>query len=61
LVPRVKTSKAQRRAFSTVVPSVWNALPLRSGYCLPIINTPLFYKLLKSVLYRRGWADSVSE
>jgi len=60
LVPRTTTSTRQRRAFSVVGPSIWNRLPLEIRL-LPRINTAMFYKLLKSSLYRRGWAGSASE
>ena len=46
-VPHVNTSTIQRRAFSVVAPSIWNALLLE---ILSESNTPLFYKLLKTDL-----------
>src|SRR6218665_699784 len=45
LVPRVNTSTIQRRAFSVVAPSIWNALPSQIRL-LPKSYTPLLvYKL----------------
>ena len=60
LVPRAKTATRQRRAFSIVGPSTWNGLPLE--ICLlPKNNESVFCRLLKTDLYRRGWARGASE
>src|SRR6218665_1988229 len=60
LVPRARTTTIQKRAFSIVGPSVWNDLrsELRS---LPRDLSSSFYKLLKTLLFGRTWAGSVSE
>jgi len=61
LVPRLNTSTIQRRAFSVVAPSIWNALPSQIRL-LPKSYTPLLvYKLLKTDLFHRGWTGSASE
>ena len=60
LVPRVETSTCQRRAFSVVGPSVWNSLPLQMRL-LPRVDSSVFYKLLKTFLFHRGWTGSASE
>jgi hypothetical protein len=60
LVPRARSSIRQNRAFSVVGPSTWNGLPLELRL-LPRNDAPTFYKLLKSVLFSRGWAGSASE
>ena len=53
-------STRQRRAFSIVVPSTWNGLPLEIRI-LPKNNESAFCRLLKTDLYRRGWAGGASE
>src|SRR6218665_657011 len=60
LVPRAKTATRQRRAFSIVGPSTWNGLPLEIRI-LPKNNESAFCRLLKTDLYRRGWAGGASE
>ena len=60
LVPRAKTATRQRRAFSIVGPSTWNGLPLEIRI-LPKNNESAFCRLLKTHLYRRGWAGGASE
>ena len=60
LVPRAHTSMRQRRAFSIVGPSIWNGLPLDLRL-MPRLNSPAFYKYLKSHFFSRGWAGSASE
>ena len=45
-----------RRAFSIVGPSTWNGLPLEIRI-LPKNNESAFCRLLKTDLYRRGWAE----
>src|SRR6218665_2388877 len=60
LVPFACTATRQKRAFSIGGPSVWNGLPseLRS---LPRDLSSSFYKLLKTLLFRRAWAGNASE
>src|SRR6218665_1163865 len=60
VVPRARTATRQKRAFSIVGPSVWNALPsdLRS---LPRDLSSYFYRLLKALLFGRACAGSASE
>src|SRR6218665_2970513 len=41
----------QRRAFSVATPAIWNSLPLEIRLLLKS-NTPFFYKLLKTDLFR---------
>jgi len=60
LVPRAKTATRQRRAFSIVGPSTWNGLPLEIRL-LPKNYESAFCRLLKTDLYRRGWAGGASE
>ena len=60
LVPRAKIATRQRRAFSIVGPSTWNGLPLEIRI-LPKSNESAFCRLLKTDLYRRGWAGGASE
>src|SRR6218665_3343937 len=60
LVPRAKTATTQRRAFSIVGPSTWNGFPLEIRI-LPKNNESSFCRLLKTDLYRRGWAGGASE
>src|SRR6218665_1448613 len=60
LVRRAKTATRQRRAFSIVGPSTWNGLPLEIRI-LPKNNESAFWRLLKTDLYRRGWAGGASE
>jgi len=55
LVPRAKTAARQRRAFSIVGSSTWNALPLEI-HLLPKNNESVFCRLIKTDLYRRGCA-----
>src|SRR6218665_2264441 len=58
LVPR---TTIQRRAFSIVDRSTWNGLSLEIRL-LPKNNIEAaFYRLLKTDLYRRGWAGVASE
>src|SRR6218665_1782369 len=57
LVPRAKTATRQRRAFSIVGPSTWMGLPLEIRI-LPKNNESAFCRLLKTDLYRRGWAGA---
>ena len=49
-----------KRAFSIVGPSTWNGLPLDIRL-LPNNNESVFYRLLKTDLYRRGSAGGASE
>ena len=60
LVPRAKTATRQRRALSIVGPSTWNGLPLEIRI-LPKNDESAFCRLLKTDLYRRGWAGGASE
>src|SRR6218665_1508785 len=60
LVPRAKPATRQRRAYSIVGPSTWNGLPLEIRI-LPKNNESAFCRLLKTDLYRRGWAGGASE
>src|SRR6218665_2317327 len=60
LVARAKTATRQRRAFSIVGPSTWIGLPLKIRI-LPKNNESAFCRLLKTDLYRRGWAGGDSE
>src|SRR6218665_2017632 len=60
LVSCAKTATRQRRAFSIVGPSTWNGLPLEIRI-LPKNNESAFCRLLKTDLYRRGWAGGASE
>ena len=60
LVPRAAVSTRQRRAFSIVGSSTWNGLPLEIRL-LPKNNESAFCRLLKTDLYRRGWAGGASE
>src|SRR6218665_2480401 len=59
VVPRARTATIQKRAFSIVGPFVWNGLPsdLRS---LQRDLYSSFYKLLKTLLFARAWAESAS-
>src|SRR6218665_2481159 len=60
VVPCARTAIKQHRTFSIVGPSVWNSLPseIRSlSRDLP----GSFYKLLKTFIFARAWAGSVSE
>src|SRR6218665_1944848 len=57
LVPRAKTAIRQRRAFSIVGPSTWNGLFLEIRLLLKN-NESAFCRLLKTDLYRRGWAGA---
>ena len=59
LAPRAKTTTRQRRAFSIVGTSTWNGLPLEIRL-LPKNNESAFCRLLKTDLYRRGWAGGAS-
>ena len=56
-MPHAKTAIRQRRAFSVVGPSTWNGLPLEIRL-LPKSNESAFCTLLKTDLYRRGWAGA---
>jgi len=58
LVPRATTATRQRLAFSIVGPSMWNGICL-----LPTSksNESAFCRLLKTDLYRRGWAEGFSD
>ena len=56
LVPRAKTANSQRRVFSIVGPFTWNGIRI-----LPKNNESAFCRLLKTDLYRRGWAGGASE
>src|SRR6218665_1526565 len=60
VVPRARTAIKQHRAFSSVGPSLWNSLPpeIRS---LPRDLSSSFYKLLKTFIFARAWAESASE
>ena len=60
LVPRAKTATRQHRAFSIVGPSTWNGLPLEIRI-LPKNNEIAFCRLLKTDLYRSGWAGGATE
>ena len=55
-----KTATTQRRAFSIVGPSTWNGLPLEIRILLKN-NESSFCRLLKTDLFRRGWAGGASE
>src|SRR6218665_2510286 len=55
LLPRAKTAPRQRRAFSIVGSSTWNALPLEI-HLLPKNNESVFCMLIKTDLNRRGCA-----
>src|SRR6218665_129045 len=57
---RATTATRQRRAFSIVGSSTWNGLPLEVRL-LPKNNESVFYRLLKTDLYRRGWAGGAFE
>jgi len=59
LVLRAKTATRQRHTFSIVGPSTWNGLPLEIRL-LPKNNESAFCRLLKTDLYRRGWAGGAS-
>ena len=59
-MPRATTTTRQRRAFSIVVPSTWNGLLLEVRVLLEN-NESVFYRLLNTDLYRRGWAGGASE
>ena len=60
LVPRAAPAIRQRLAFSIVGPSTWNGLPLEVRL-LPKNNESAFCRLLKTDLYRRGWAGGAPE
>ena len=60
LVPRARTSTRQRRAFSSVGPAIWNGLPLNLRL-MPRLNSPAFYKSLKTYYFSCGWTGSTSE
>ena len=58
LVPRATTATRQRFALSIVGPSTWNELPLEIRL-LPKNNDSAMCRLLKTALYRRGWAGGL--
>src|SRR6218665_532116 len=60
LVPRARLAIMQRRAFSVVGPSAWNALPVELRSLL-MTSPSKFYISLKSFFFGRDWAGSASE
>src|SRR6218665_515601 len=59
-VPFARTSTTQACAFSVVVPSVWNGLPLAQQF-LPRILSNTFYSSLKTLLFSRARVGRTSE
>src|SRR6218665_1584382 len=53
LVPRARNATRQKKAFSIVGPSVWHGFPSELRF-LPRDLTSSFYKLLKTLLFRRA-------
>jgi len=60
VVPRARTATRQKRAFSIVGPSVGNGLLSDLRSLLEDLSSS-FYKLLKTLLFDRAWAESASE
>src|SRR6218665_2374340 len=60
LVPWARSVLERRRAFSVIDLSTWNEL-LFTLRLLPRNNVSSVYKILKSFLFHRSWAESASE